>query len=124
MKQQSCVNRRNEGSAYENRAKTYFLNLGYRFLAQNVAYKFGEIDLIFEQRIGSGIELVFVEVRKRTTGSSFIQARESVTFPKLRRIKIAINQYLLRYQGAAKSIRIDLVAFENDEIFHYPDFMR
>ena len=116
-------NRRSYGATYEDKAREHLLALGYRFVAQNVNFKSGEIDLIFEQLLGRKIELVFVEVRKRSN-EGWISAEESVTFPKQRTLKNAVTQYLQRYRGKASSMRIDLIAFNGEEIKHYLNFIR
>ena len=121
------MNRRHHGFQFEEKALNYLIAKGYRLLARNVFYKSGEIDLVLEK--GQGVEqvLVFVEVRKRGA-SSFIRPEESLTYTKTRRLKSAIQQYLLHYEGHAKSIRLDLIAFHEDELqkdalIHYPDFI-
>jgi len=63
-----------------------------------------------------------VEVRKRGI-ASYIRAEETITYTKERRIRSAIQQYLLKYRGKAKNIRIDLIAFQEDEIRHFPHFI-
>jgi putative endonuclease len=119
---EESVNRRGYGATYEDRARDYLSGLGYQFIAQNVNFKSGEIDLIFEQNIGRKVELVFVEVRKRS-GYGWVSAEESVTFPKQRTLRNAITQYLYRYRGRASSMRIDLIAFQGEVIRHYPNFI-
>jgi putative endonuclease len=110
------------GTRYEEIAEKYLTDLGYRLIAKNVNFKFGEIDLIFEHEGSQGKELVFVEVRKKS-GSGFIRAEESVTFPKQRRIETAIKLFLLKYEGNAKNLRIDLIAFQDEALRHYPNFI-
>jgi putative endonuclease len=119
---EESANRRGYGATYEDRARDYLSALGYQFIAQNVNFKAGEIDLIFEQNIGRKVELVFVEVRKRS-GYGWVSAEESVTFPKQRTLRNAITQYLHRYRGRASSMRIDLIAFQGEVIRHYPNFI-
>ena len=115
-------NPRLEGTKYEDQAALYLEKAGYRVIARNVTYKFGEIDIVAEAVEGRARTLVFVEVRKRGN-QSFIRAEESVTYKKERRLRSAIQLFLLKYQGQAKNVRIDLIAFQNDEVRHFPNFI-
>ena len=116
------LNRREHGFGYEEKAAAYLTERGYRLIARNVNFKSGEIDLVLENGSGRKLELVFVEVRKRGAGS-YIRAEETLTYTKERRLRSAIDQFLLRYRGHAQSIRVDLIAFQNEELRHFPNFL-
>lgn len=95
-----------------------------RLLEKNYRWKGGEIDLIFEDRVGEGrakvgasekpvgrtCELVFVEVRARKLGA-LVDGVVSITLPKQRRISRTIRHYLARYRGSAKSVRFDVLTW-------------
>ena len=122
MNVRTIPNRRLHGAHFEEKAKDYLVTQGYRLIARNVTYKSGEIDLIFEFIQNHSVWLIFVEVRKRGTGS-YLRAEETITYTKERRLRNAIRQFLLGYRGKAKSIRLDLVAFQENKIQHFPDFL-
>jgi putative endonuclease len=115
-------NKRLYGASFEEKAAEYLIAQGYRFVARNVTFKSGEIDLIFEVGAGSACLLVFVEVRKRGT-ASYIRAEETLTYTNERRLRCAMQLYLCRYRGPAKSVRVDLIAFQENEIRHFPNFL-
>jgi len=114
---------RGHGAVYEEKAKEYLMALGYQFIAQNVNFKFGEIDLVFEERKGAQTELVFVEVRKRAV-KGMVRPEESITYLKEKRLRCAINRYLQSYRGKASTLRIDLIGFYGDELSHHPNFLQ
>ena len=97
------------GGDAEERAAAYLANRGLAIVARNFRTRLGEIDLIARD----GDTLVFVEVRKRSSGS-FGGAIESVTPAKQRRIQAAANQYLSRL-GRAPRCRFDVVAMDGEE---------
>ena len=109
------MNRLEYGLSIEAKACEWFLtNFSARLLKSNYRIKSGEVDLIFEQ----GTELVFVEVRARRAG--WVSGFESVTFPKQRRLKTAINHFLARYKGSASEVRIDILDWNGRVWQHYP----
>lgn len=101
------------GKVYEEMAKAYLIDKGYRILAQNFHSRFGEIDLIASQNE----YIIFVEVKYRKT-KDFGYPREAVTFPKRQKI-IKTAQYFivsqLRYEPAC---RFDVIEILGDEIVH------
>ena len=94
------------GERYELRARRYLEARGLRTLARNYQCRNGEIDLIMRD----GAELVFVEVRMRSS-EHFGGAAQSVGIDKRRKLRRAINSYLSRY-SYRPPFRFDLVAFE------------
>ncbi len=81
-----------------------------KLLGRNFSCRGGEIDLIFEETLPrSGVELVFVEVRRRAAGS-WVRGMESVDRVKLRRLTRAMEVYLARYRGPASGVRFDILA--------------
>lgn len=55
------VNSRQQGHHYEQMAAEYLRRHGLKLIAQNINYRFGELDLV----MSDGTALVFVEVRYR-----------------------------------------------------------
>ena len=113
------------GTEYEEKAAQYLLQKGFRILARNVFYPWGELDLIAIDE--SKRELVFVEVRSRKSGGMLI-AEETLGKEKLKRMRRAIDTYLvspefLQSGSSPDGARIDLIAFEGDTVRHYPDFV-
>jgi putative endonuclease len=78
------------GGDAEERAAMYLAERGLRIVARNYRTRFGEIDLVAEDRT----TLVFVEVRLRTR-DDFGDAAASVTPRKQSRIVAAARHYLL-----------------------------
>lgn len=116
---------RARGGQKERIAETYLRRQGYRIVARNVAYRFGEIDLVALEKE----TLAFVEVKSRTDGR-FGPAVLAVDREKRRRVILAARAYLteqpwdgpLRFDvlgidGVGKGRRFTLLrgAFEADE---------
>ena len=110
------------GSQQEKRAEAFLLGLGYRLIARNVSYPFGEIDLIFEETRSNHEILVFVEVRMRDS-RSYATPEESLMGGKSRRLLKAVGAYLQSYRGKAEEVRIDLIAITESTLMHYSDFI-
>jgi putative endonuclease len=89
------------GQHAEDVAAAYLQRHGLKVIARNYRCRFGEIDLIAEDR-GS---LVFIEVRLRTR-SDFGGAAESIDAAKRRRLVAAARHYLAR-TGADRACRFD-----------------
>ncbi len=98
------------GTQAEEEACAWYLKQGpSRLIARNYFTRSGEIDLIFEDKLASGVELVFVEVKSRKE-NSYLGALDSLSAVKKRRLKRAVLHFLSRYTGAAQTIRVDLLA--------------
>lgn len=93
----------------ERVAAGYLEKLGFRILARNVRTPHGEIDLVAQASDG---ELVFVEVKTRTSGS-FGLPEEAVDARKLEHLFRAAEAYLLEQPGLEEvEWRIDAVAIQ------------
>ncbi len=113
------------GKATEDLAKQWFLSQpDYRHLESNFRCRWGEIDLIFEQRLdeGQNWELVFVEVRARSDGS-WVSPLQSVDWKKQKRLKKTADYFLSRYEGPARSMRFDLIYREGSSWGHLPNLL-
>ena len=98
------------GDAAENAALEYLLDHGLRLVVRNYRTPGrggGEIDLIMRAPDGT---LVFVEVRKRASGT-YGGAAGSVSFAKQRRIIFATRFYLMGLANLPPC-RFDVIAVE------------
>lgn len=95
-----------EGDLAEDAALAYLEGQGLRLRARNYRSRFGEIDLVLDDR-GT---LVFVEVRKRTN-PFFGSAAESITAAKRDKLIATARQYLA---GLRRDVpcRFDAVLFD------------
>jgi putative endonuclease len=103
-----------QGDAAEDRALAHLLRQGLRLVARNYRTPGrggGEIDLILRERDGT---LVFVEVRKRASGS-FGGAAASIGWRKQQRIVFAARHYLMRL-AAPPPCRFDVISMEGGSI--------
>ncbi len=105
------------GKGAENTAARFLQEKGYTILEQNFGNKFGEIDIIAQDKD----VIVFVEVKSKT-GKQFGSPEEMVYPRKLSRIRRMATQYL---QGKHLPCRIDVVAVvlgegeEVERLTHY-----
>ncbi|MDD4715855.1 MAG: YraN family protein [Oscillospiraceae bacterium] len=88
------MSRRELGRWGEEAVARYLQARGYAIVAENYTTRWGEVDLIAE---GFGF-LVFVEVKLRKN-QNFMQARESVSFYKQRRLKTSAELYLSEHSS-------------------------
>ena len=105
----SCTAAQLAGQGAESRARRLLEDAGLRFVAANVRYKVGELDLV----MNDGEALVFVEVRSRSS-ALFGGAAGSIDHRKRLRLQRAANRYLLHNFGQRTwpACRFDVVAFE------------
>ena len=80
---------------------------GYHIVERNFRCRYGEIDLIAEERD----DLVFVEVKTRR-GSAFGRPEEAVTLTKRRKLAEVASYYLDMHAEGDRSWRIDVVAID------------
>lgn len=99
------------GDYGEFEAARYFRYHGYIILAANYRCKFGEIDLIVEDRK----YIAFVEVKTRSENMRYAPA-DAVDFSKRQKIIASAQLYLTDYK-MKRQPRFDIVEvyFENDE---------
>ena len=111
------------GAWGEAQAAEYLRKKHYKILAAGYHSRFGEIDLIAENRN----YLVFVEVKVRKN-DSFAQAHEYVDRKKQERIKTTASVYLSMYPTRLQP-RFDVIEIyapqgletQNPEIYHLED---
>ncbi|MDO4230604.1 MAG: YraN family protein [Lautropia sp.] len=109
-RQREAALRRQRGVLAEQRARAHLEAAGLRFVAANVRYKVGEIDLI----MADGRTAVFVEVRSRRS-LSFGGAAASVVYRKQQRIRLAAQCWLNQRLGQRPwpPCRFDVIAIDN-----------
>ena len=102
---------RDTGRIFETLARTHLEQAGLCFLAANVNYRFGELDLVMHD----GETVVFVEVRYRSS-TRFGGGSASVTPAKQRRIALAASAWLAANpREARRPCRFDVVAISGSE---------
>lgn len=115
------INRRQQGSFYEQKAREFLEHQGLSFVAANQHFKCGELDLIMQE----GKTIVFIEVRQRRN-NRFGSAVESVDYQKQRKWQNAANMWLLKQNKCLETAncRFDLIAFEgNQKPLWIPNFL-
>ena len=106
------------GKEGEERALDYLLDKGYKFISKNFYTNDGEIDLICMQRD----ILVFVEVKTRKN-SLYLEARESVSKIKQKKIRLVANSFINTRSISFKEIRFDVIEYytEDNRLEHFVD---
>ncbi len=107
-----------KGKAAELLVQQYLSKLGYRFVTSNFRLKVGEIDLIFERKVGKDKSLVFVEVRSSDGFNPRLKL--SITPAKIRKIHKTIYFYLQRnpkYRGWAVQLDVVWVEYLEGRVF-------
>lgn len=107
------------GEQGEEQASELLRSKGYIILERNYRCRFGEVDIIARR----GEELVFVEVRTRTS-TAFGRPEESVNYRKAQRLALVASHYLSRQGWPATACRFDVVAILGDRVEHLPDAFR
>jgi len=103
------MKRKRLGNLGENLALKYLKNKGYKFIERNFRSKFGEIDLIFQDKE----TLVFVEVKTRFS-QSYGDPEEAVTPAKIRFLIKTVQYFKLKNPKLPDSLRIDVIAIDLD----------
>ncbi|MBD9369485.1 YraN family protein [Xanthomonas sp. XNM01] len=107
-----AADRRERGQRIEAAARQHLQRAGLRFLAGNVGYRGGELDLVMQDdRSGT---VVFVEVRYRAS-RTFGGGAASVDRAKRRRLIQAAQLYLAAHPALALApCRFDVAAASGD----------
>ena len=101
------------GKLGEQLAKKHLLNKGYQFIQQNFRSKFGEVDLIFQDKE----TLVFVEVKTRV-GDKYGPPEKAITPFKIRHLIKTAYYFQLKNPSLPESCRLDAIAVQFDEATH------
>jgi putative endonuclease len=97
------------GAEAEALAAAYLVKIGYKIIAQNINYRFGELDIIaFDKQT-----LVFIEVKHRRS-QSYGAPYEAVTRSKQHKIILAAQAYLQKYSKNMPVCRFDVVSLVGD----------
>jgi len=100
------------GGEGEALARNHLERRGLCFVAANVRYRDGELDLVMREAQGATTTLVFVEVRRRARASHG-GALASVTPSKRRRLIVAAAHYLVALDlRTLPACRFDLVTID------------
>ncbi len=116
--QEKMLSTRQRGAYYEALARQHLERAGLKFVAANVTYRGGELDIIMRDRQ----TWVFVEVRYRRN-ATFGSAAASVTYHKQRRLLHAAAIWLA-HKGASfdtSSCRFDVLAITGSQVEWLPD---
>lgn len=96
------------GREGEAEAARYLREKGFRVVGQNYSCRFGEVDIIAEEK---GY-IVFTEVKLRRN-AGFAEAREFVTFSKQEKIKKAASVWLAANESERQP-RFDVIEIYSD----------
>jgi len=102
-----CVDRQILGKTGEDLACRELRRRGYAVLARRYRTRFGEIDIVCEDRK----TIVFVEVKARRT-TRYGEAVETISFRKRRRIGVMALDYLAWTGRVDHPCRFDVVAID------------
>jgi len=105
MMTQPVDRRKQTGDLGEELAVHYLEQLGYLIKERNWRCRSGEIDLI--ARLGD--QLIFVEVRTRSSSSRFGTAAESVSYRKQNKVRQTAQVYLTMSAIVNTPIRFDVI---------------
>lgn len=109
------MNKRETGSAYEEKAAAYLIQNGFQVLEKNFHCRQGEIDLVGIH----GEYLVFVEVKYRKREETGLP-EEAVTAAKQKKICRTSDFYRIRnHHFFGYPVRYDVVAILGEEIRWY-----
>lgn len=111
---------RRRGLTSEADAESFLVRQGYLPVARNHVCRGGELDLVMQD----GDTLVFVEVKRRRPGAP-VDALESITLTKRRRVVRAATDWAMRAGALDRPLRFDVVAVtpgrEGPTFLHVPD---
>lgn len=102
------------GTAAEDQAAEFLVEHGYTILDRHVTSRFGEIDIVAEDKE----ILVAVEVKARRS-QTYGSAIESVTEYKIEKIAAALHEYLEEHGWQNRQFRIDVITIDRDAIQHH-----
>ena len=116
--------RQQAGDRYEEAAWHLVERAGCQLLGRQLSCPLGELDLVVRQ----GDQLVFIEVRQRTS-TCFGGAAESVSTAKQQRFLRAAQWWLptlvrRHFERQMPTYRLDVIAFEPDGAVWYRDAVR
>jgi putative endonuclease len=96
------------GNLGEDAASDFLKNKGYKILARNLFFAFGEIDILAEK----DRSIVIVEV-KTVRGCGFGLAQDLVRFAKQNKLRLLARAVEQQYPN--RTVRIDVIAIDFSE---------
>jgi len=99
------------GAEGEEIARRHLERAGLTFVAANVRYRDGEIDLVMRDSDGT---IAFVEVRRRSR-AIYGGAAASVTHAKCNRLVTAASRFIAAHRLEAQPCRFDVVTIEGGD---------
>jgi putative endonuclease len=108
--------RQRQGRGWERAARDLLIRKGLRFREANYRTRFGELDLVMEDREA----VVMVEVRARAS-RRYGSALESVTRFKQARVVRAAMVYLMDKGLSGRVCRFDIVVAGEGGLEHFPN---
>lgn len=106
-----------KGKFAEDLAVRFLTDKGFAILARNYRCRFGEIDIIFEDKSdnseGATSWLVFCEVKAKF-GPDFGLPEDEFNNQKYERFNMTILDYLAKHEINHENYRIDLIAMDMD----------
>lgn len=96
------------GALGEQLAVDYLLDSGMTIVDRNWRCRYGEIDVIADDRSAEADTVVFVEVKTRT-GDGFGGVEQAVTAAKVRRLRRLAGIWLAAQQTGWPAIRLDVI---------------
>ncbi len=108
------------GIRAEQAACDFLCQQGLKLRERNYHCRRGELDLVMQH----GPTLVFVEVRQRAA-RGLVNAAESVTRSKQKRLLAAARHYLMSHPALAEApMRFDLIACDGEDLVWQQDVLQ
>lgn len=93
----------------EDQAVSFLSEKGYEILERNIRTDYGELDIICEHEVDGKAQLVFVEVKTRTT-TEFGFPEEAVSWDKKQHLLNSIADFMQKHPEINGTWRVDVVA--------------
>ena len=105
------INNKIKGNLGEINAQEYVKKLGYKIIETNFKTKFGEVDIIAQDKN----YIVFIEVKYRTS-LKYGRPSEAVNGYKQNKIKLVAQFYIQKYNLIKQFYRFDVLEIWNNDI--------
>lgn len=108
------MNKREIGSAYEQKAVNYLKSHGYSIVWQNYFCRYGEIDIIAKE----ADILVFVEVKYRKNSKAGLGESAVNKNKQIHIMRSAQNYLIEKYKTDEIACRFDVIAINGNMLHH------